>query len=75
MGHDEAPYAENNCDDVVIRTTPPDGRTDTDTAVVSYNTPPMWILRSRLGIRTNEPCKPLFCLQADYARTFMVATT
>ena len=21
-------------------------------------------------IRTNEPCKPLFCLQADYARSF-----
>lgn len=33
---------ESNCDDVVIRTTPPDGRTDTDKAVVSIIAPPLY---------------------------------
>ena len=30
------------CANHKLRTTPPDGRTDTDKAVVSYNTPPTY---------------------------------
>ena len=59
---------DNNCNDVVIRTTPPNGRTDTDTAVVSIIAPPTRILRSRLRIRTNVPTTPL--LQAYRGRSF-----
>ena len=55
-----------------LLTTPPDGRTDTDKAVVSYNTPPMRILRSRLGIRPNVPTTPL--LQAYYGRSLRLSS-